>query len=128
MATVFISHRVADASEAEALANDIKAAGHEVWLDDWEINIGDSIVSKMNEGLAGSKYLVLCYSRSGIDAPWIGREWLSALARQLSGADIKLLPVVLTGGVPPAILADLQYADFTKNRAEALRSLLRAIR
>jgi len=128
MATVFISHRRADAAEAKSLASEIKAAGHQVWLDDWEINIGDSIVSKMNVGLGGSKYLVLCYSLYGAEAPWMGREWLSALARQLNGEDVKILPIVLTGGVPPAILADLQYADLTKNRPEALKSLLKAIR
>ncbi len=128
MATVFVSHRRSDASEAEALANDIRSAGHQVWLDDWEISIGDSIVAKMNEGLGDSAYLVLCYSKAGSEAPWIGREWQSALARQMNGLSVKILPVILTGGSPPAILADIQYVDLTKDRSAAVKSLLKAIR
>ena len=66
MASVFISHRRVDAAEAIKLAEEIKAAGHKVWLDDWEINIGDSIVGRMQEGLDQTAYLVLCYSSSSM--------------------------------------------------------------
>jgi hypothetical protein len=128
MASVFISHRRSDADEAEKLAQEIRAAGHNVWLDDWEINVGDSIVGRMQEGLQTSAYLVLCYSSSNVLAPWISREWFSVLARQMNGANVKILPVVLTGGIPPAILSDIQFADLTKNRAQAIKSLLKAIR
>ncbi len=51
MANVFISHRIKDNNEAANLAADIRDAGHDVWLDLWEINIGDSIVGRMKEGL-----------------------------------------------------------------------------
>jgi hypothetical protein len=85
MANVFISHRRSDDEESEDLAKEIKQAGHTVWLDVWEINLGDSIIERMNEGLEGAAYLVLCYSSSGVSSPWISREWMSALARQLDG-------------------------------------------
>jgi hypothetical protein len=128
MANVFVSHRRIDAALAEKLASDIKAAGHRVWLDDWDISIGDSIIQRMHEGLTGSAYLVLCYSDSGVDAPWINREWHSALARQLDGETVKLLPVRLSGGKPPAILADIQYADLVADWPDGVTRLLRAIR
>jgi hypothetical protein len=128
MANVFISHRRADAIQAERLANDIRSAGHKVWLDDWEINIGDSIVGRMQEGLEASAYLVLCYSGIGVAVPWVSREWMSALARQMSGSNVKLLPIVLSGGGPPAILSDIQYADLVADWDGGVRSLLRAIR
>ncbi|MCP3169064.1 toll/interleukin-1 receptor domain-containing protein [Myxococcus qinghaiensis] len=128
MANVFISHRSSDTAEAERLAQAVQAAGHKVWFDDWELNIGDSIVGRMNEGLEGAAYLVLCYSSSGVDSPWMSREWLSALARQMSGPGVKVLPVVLTGGKPPAILADIKYADLVKNWTHGVAELLRAIK
>ena len=120
--------RRADATDAEKLAAAIRQSGHTVWLDDWNIHIGDSIVGRMQEGLETSGYLVLCYSSNGIMAPWISREWMSALARQMNGANVKILPVVLTGGGPPAILADIQYADLTADWDIGLRQLLQAIR
>jgi hypothetical protein len=128
MSNVFISHRRADAQAAEKLAHEIKKAGHHVWLDDWEINVGDSILGRMQEGLQAACYLVLCYSDQGVTAPWISREWMSALATQMNTASVKVLPVVLTGGGPPAILSDIKYANLTANWQAGVEEILRAIR
>lgn len=127
MANVFISHRKVDAIPAEQLANEIKRAGHTVWFDEWEINVGDSIVAKVAEGLEGTHYLVLCFSSSGL-SEWVNREWMSTLARQLSGCNVKVLPILLTGGKAPAILADLKFADLVADWNKGVADLLKAIR
>lgn len=127
MAIVFISHRKADDEAAERLADELRSAGHDVWFDEWEIGLGDSIVARMDEGLRGAAYLVLCYSASGVMSPWISREWMSALARQLEGQGVKLLPVRLTNGEPPAILADLRYADLAGDWDSGMEALKRVL-
>ncbi|MGR9108741.1 MAG: toll/interleukin-1 receptor domain-containing protein [Gammaproteobacteria bacterium] len=127
MAHIFLSHRKADSAEAERLAKELQSAGHQVWFDEWEINIGDSIVERINEGLEGTAYLVLCYSTSGL-SPWVNREWMSALSRQLDGQPVKILPVLLTGGEAPAILKDIKYADLVQDWDRGVQALLRAIR
>jgi hypothetical protein len=126
MSNVFLSHRKVDAAESRRLAADITAAGHDVWLDEWAIDIGDSIVSRVQEGLVGASYLVLCCSASGT-SDWVDREWMSALARQLGQHDIKVLPVLLTGGKLPAILADVKFADLVADWSAGVAALLRAI-
>jgi TIR domain-containing protein len=128
VANVFISHRGADVLQAERLASELRAAGHQVWFDEWNIGLGDSIVERMNEGLEGAAYVVVCYSAAGVTSPWMGREWMAALARQLDGCGVKILPVRLTGGDPPAILADLKYADLVKDWDKGVSELLKAIR
>jgi hypothetical protein len=128
MANVFISHRVQDLAEAERLSREVEAAGHKVWLDEWEIGIGDSIVGEIQKGLQGSTYVVLCFSAAGVMSPWISREWMSTLARQLQGHPVKIRPVRLTGGEPPAILADLKYADLVADWTSGIASLLAAIK
>jgi hypothetical protein len=125
--TVFISHRSADSGDAERLAADLKARGHKVWLDVWEIAVGDSITQKINDGLEGSVFLILCLSEQGVLSPWMSREWLSGLARQLNGGNVKILPLRLTGGSPPAILADIKFADAVKDYATAFGELVGAI-
>jgi len=127
MANVFISHRAADISEALRLAGELRQAGHDVWLDEWVITVGDSIVERIDAGLDGAKYLVLCYSDAGVMSPWITREWMSALSRQLEGEHIKILPVRLTGRVAPAILADIKTADLQKDWETGMALLLRSI-
>jgi len=127
MAQVFVSHRKVDSILAERLAQEIEQAGHSVWFDEWTIGIGDSIVARVDEGLGGIGYLILCYSASGM-SDWVNREWMSALARQLSGHGVKILPVLLSGGKPPAILADIKYADLVADWKTGVQELLRAIR
>lgn len=128
MSNVFVSHRGNDTREAEHLAEELRDAGHRVWIDKWKIDLGDSIVERINEGLEGATYLVLCYSSSGVQTPWMGREWMSTLARQLNGEGVQILPIMLTGGKPPAILADVKYADLTQEWSAGVDELLKAIK
>ncbi len=128
MANVFISHRKADAPQVTRLATAIQAVGHRVWFDEWEITIGDSIVERVNAGLEGTHYLVLCCSAAG-SSPWVDREWMATLMRQLNGHRVKLLPVLLDeAGRLPAIIADLRYANLAADWERGLADLLRAIR
>ena len=127
MANLFICHRKADAASAERLARTLELSGHSVWFDEWNINVGDSIVARINEGLEGSHYVVLCYSASGMSG-WVNREWQSTLARQLSGHAIKLLPALLSGGDAPAILADIKYANLVADWDKGVQALLVSIR
>ena len=128
MGNVFISHRGGDIPQAEQLATEVQNAGHNVWLDEWEIEIGDSIVEKMNSGLSGSTYLIMCMSKDGVETQWMGREWYSTLAAQMNGHNVKLLPAILTGGEPPALIRDLKYANLAKDWNSELVKLLAAIR
>ncbi|MDD5392700.1 MAG: toll/interleukin-1 receptor domain-containing protein [Thiothrix sp.] len=127
-ANVFISHRKHDTELAERLSQTLEQAGHTVWFDEWEINLGDSIVERINQGLEGMSYLVLCYSSAGM-SPWVNREWMSTLHRQLSDQSVKILPILLSGnGKPPAILADIRHADLAKDWDKGVQALLKAIR
>lgn len=126
MANVFISHRKIDRDPVVRLAEEIRDAGHNVWLDEWRITVGDSIVARIEQGLNGANYLILCYSSSGMSA-WVDQEWMSTLARQLSGQSVKILPTLLTGGTPPAILADIKYADLVGDWGGGVRAILKAL-
>lgn len=127
MSVVFISHRSVDSKEAELLASEIRKVGHSVWLDLWEFNAGISIIDKINEGLSNASHLVLCYSKAGIDSPWMKKEWQAALALQLNNSAIDILPIRLSGGEPPAILADVYFLDFVDNWNKAMSKLLQKL-
>jgi hypothetical protein len=128
MASVFVSYRLADVMRARALAEAVRDVGHIVWFDEWKIDLGDSIVERISTGLTEAAYLVLCYSSSGVGSPWMSREWMSTLARQLDGQPVKVLPVRLTGGEVPAVLADIRYADLAADWDDGVQQLLTAIR
>ncbi len=129
MAKLFVSHRGVDAGPAERLASELRAAGHDVWLDAWEIEVGDSVVEKIDAGLTSADFLVLCLSvdADGVHTAWMLREWAPTLARQLAGHGVTILPVVLTGGELPAVLADIKTADLVADWPAGVRALLTAI-
>jgi hypothetical protein len=58
----------------------------------------------------------------------MSKEWMSALARQLEGYNIKILPVRLSGGRPPAIMAGIKYADLVGNWEHGMQDLIKALR
>lgn len=129
VAKVFVSHHKSDAEEARRLSRALLAAGHDVWFDEWEIEPGTSIVSGIDRGLVQSQYVIVCYSRDSVGSPWMNREWMSTLARQLSEHSVRILPVRLTGALaPPALLADIRYADLVADWDRGLAELIRAIR
>jgi hypothetical protein len=127
MAKVFVSYRGADQAEAERLSEALCARGHEVRIDVWDIGVGDSVIAWMDTGLRISEFLLLCYSDALSASPWMDREWMSALARQLEGENIKVLPVRLTGGTSPAILADIKYADLVADWQSGLDAICKAL-
>ena len=127
MAVAFISHRTCDAELAKKLAADLEARGHEARLDVLELEVGDSIIGWMGEAIGVADAVVLCYSAAGVQAPWMSREWLSALARQLNGEGIRVLPVRFPGSEPPPLLADLRYADAAEDWGRAVAELHRAL-
>lgn len=127
MPKVFISYRTPDRDRAQQLYAELQARGHDPWLDDKVILPGGSIVGAIDSGLMESRYVILCLSEDG-PSEWTDREWMSTLARQLMGLDVKLLPVLLSGGRLPAILADISYVDLTRDWQQGVDALCRAMR
>ena len=127
MAKVFVSYRSEDVDAARQLAVAVQARGHEVWFDEWEIKIGDSIIGKIDSGTEAIDFLILCYSGAGVHSPWMGREWMSTLARQLKGANVKILPVRFPGAEPPALLTDIKYIDLSVDWTSGIDQLCAAL-
>ena len=67
---VFLSHSSKDKIVVRGLAGQLRADGLRVWLDEWEIKLGDSIPAKIEEGLEHSRVLVLCMSANAFGSDW----------------------------------------------------------
>lgn len=59
---VFLSHNKADKAVARKVGAHLILSNIDVWFDDWEIQAGDSIPGKLNEGLADFDAFVLLWS------------------------------------------------------------------
>jgi len=114
---VFISHTYKDHDFVLQLVEKLKKDGIDVWFDEWELTVGDSIVQKINEGLEKSSFLIVVLSEHSVRSKWVQRELNSTLARQLGRDHNVILPVLLEldfEDVPP-LLRDIYGAKFDRN-------------
>ena len=75
MSSVFLSYSSNDKPLAERLALDLSNRGIKVWLDEWEIVVGDSISQKIQEGLRQCQFVAIILTRNSIASGWVEKEW-----------------------------------------------------
>jgi hypothetical protein len=126
---IFISYSHSDKKFVNRLTIDLENFGIKVWIDEKEIDVGDSISKKVEEGISGSDYFCLVISRHSVNSEWVEREYRTALNAQLSsGTTPKILPLLIQGVELPLLLKDIKYADFSKRYKSGLTRLLNAIK
>src|SRR5688572_21303877 len=90
---VFLSHASPDKSTyVEPLAKALSDHSVSFWLDSQEIKWGDDIVRRMNDGLRGTKYAVLCLSANFVNRPWPENELSAILSLQNAAGQKRVLP------------------------------------
>lgn len=90
---VFISHASEDKdSVVRPLALALKNKGINVWYDEFELKIGDSLRRKIDQGLSRSKFGIVVISRSFIKKGWTNYELDGLMTKAISGQQT-LLPI-----------------------------------
>jgi hypothetical protein len=91
---LFISHASEDnEAVARPLAAALKERGWTVWLDDFELTVGDSLSERIEQGLATSRFGVVVLSPAFFAKAWPQRELRGLNARELSARSKVILPV-----------------------------------
>ena len=128
---IFLSHTGVDKPFVRRLRTDLLAHGvPRVWLDEAEIDIGDSLIAKIDEGMKLSRYIAVVLSKKSIDAPWVKKELDVAMNREITSGEVVVLPLLYEPCELPEFLKGKMYADFSKpDEYEAmLAKLLRRLR
>lgn len=90
---VFISHASEDkGTVARPLADLLRARGLEVWLDENELKLGDSLREKIDHGLSNSRYGVVILSKSFFGKDWPIKELNGLASLEVNGRKV-ILPV-----------------------------------
>ena len=125
MSSIFLSHSHADKPFARKLAADLRKAGHAVWIDEAEINIGDSLIEKIREGLDQVDFVAAILSSASIASPWVTRELDIASNREIKEMRVVVLPLLLEQVELPGFLKGKFYGDFTNtSRYDEMLALL----
>ena len=122
---VFVSHSSQDKEFVRRLINDLKAHDLEVWFDETNIRVGQSIPEQISLGLKDADYLIIVISNNSVESNWVSAELNSAIMRSYSDKGGVIIPVRLDDSAIPMLLSHLKYANFRESYDEGLSELLR---
>lgn len=124
---VFISYSHQDKVFAKSLAINLVQKKTLVWLDDWEISAGESLIEKIQSAIQTAAALIVILSKASIDSVWCKKEIVAGIQRELEEKKILVLPVLLETCEVPLFLRDKKYADFRINFDVGLQEVIAAI-
>jgi hypothetical protein len=124
MTQVFLSHSSKDKTSVRRLAYDLRERGIEVWLDEWQINVGDSISQKIEMGIDESGFIAIWLTKSAVQSGWVEREWRAKFSQEVTAGRPIILPLLAEDVPIPVLLRDKLYADFRNDYHRGLEQLL----
>ncbi len=115
---VFLSHSSKDKAVVRAIAERLRADGLRVWFDNWELHPGDSIPSKIEEGLEHSRVLVLCLSAHAFGSDWAQLESGTFRFRDPLNRERRFIPLRLDAAPIKGSLAQFLYVNWLPEEYE----------
>ncbi|MBI3013861.1 MAG: toll/interleukin-1 receptor domain-containing protein [Candidatus Tectomicrobia bacterium] len=124
---LFISYSHADKDFVDRLATQLVAHKVNVWLDRWEMHVGESIIDRIQRAIMDASALLVILSPESVESEWCKKELNSGLIRELEERQIVVLPVLVRDCTIPMFLREKLYADFRTNFDDGLRTILEAV-
>lgn len=117
---IFLSHNSADKDFVRRLAVDLNYFGLDGWLDEWELEVGDSLHASLANALEKCKYVAVVISKSFNESQWCCDELHQALTREKRIKEKVVLPLLVDNVTPPGFIEDRLYLDFGNNYFNSL--------
>lgn len=96
---VFVSHASEDKDRfVRPLAEALRVGSINVWYDEWELEVGDRLVERINDGLARSRFGVVVPSPAFFAKNWPRAELQALATLEMKDGRDRLLPVWLDLG------------------------------
>ena len=111
--TVFLSHSHTDKAFARSLAGRLRECLIDVWLDEAELRVGDSLLGSLMNSIEKVDFVLIVLSPASIRSQWVREEFNAAMSRQIAERRIGVLPLLKKKCRIPSFLRDRVYADFT---------------
>jgi hypothetical protein len=124
---IFISYSHADEAFARELATRLVENNAHVWIDSWELNVGDSLIDRIQSAIQDASALLVILSKASVESEWCKRELNTALVRELEEKKVIVLPVLKEDCSIPPFLREKKYADFRREFDAGFDDLLSAV-
>lgn len=124
---IFISYSHQDKAFVTNLAQMLVAARHNIWIDQWELNAGDSIIEKVQDAVGEADALLVILSSSSVSSEWCKKELRTALHREINEAKTLVIPCIIDDCKIPLFLQEKMYVDFRTDKGQAFALLDRSL-
>jgi len=111
---LFLCHSHKDKRFVRRLSNDLSLLSIAVWLDEWQLTVGDSLHECIGAALEKAAYVGVVLSPDSVRSRWCQAELDQALTREKRTGDKVVLPLLYKGVQIPAFLEGRFYLDFGK--------------
>lgn len=108
---IFISHSSRDKAAASQLATNLNFCSIDVWLDDWELEVGQSLTDEIAKAMDDSRFIAILITENYNKTIWTKTEYKKALAREQRENRTVMLPLIVGKGQIPDFLEDKIYID-----------------
>ena len=112
---VFISHSHEDKRFVRSLAARLRRNRIKVWIDEAEIQHGDSLIEKLRAAIDRVDILLAVISPASIRSRWVQKEIDIAMNQEIKRRKVKVIPVLRKSCKLPGFLEGKLYADFTNS-------------
>lgn len=124
---IFISYSHSDSAFVDRLGALLFKQQVPVWLDRWELNVGDSLVRRVEQAITDAAAVIFVLSKASVESDWCRRELSAGLVRELEEKKVIVLPLLLEGCPVPLFLREKKYADFRTDFDTGFRDLVNAL-
>lgn len=124
---IFVSYSHENKDFVQKLAANLVRHNTHVWVDTWELSVGDSIVNRVQDAIKSASALLVVLSKASVTSEWCKRELSAGLVRELEEKQVIVLPLLLEDCDVPVFLKEKMYADFRSDFDLGLTSVLDAI-
>ncbi|QOG03469.1 toll/interleukin-1 receptor domain-containing protein [Flavobacterium sp. MDT1-60] len=125
--SIFISYSHKDKDFVDKLGIKLVEKRIKVFIDRWEMKLGDSITNKIQDAITDASFLMVILSKSSIASDWCKREITTGLMLELEKRRIVVLPLLIEDCDIPLFLRDKFYADFRSSFDNGLATILESL-
>lgn len=112
---IFLSHSSRDKEAAINLATTLNFCALDVWLDDWELEVGQSLTDEISKAMDESRFIAILITENYNKTVWTKTEYKKALSREQKEQRTVMLPLIVGEADIPDFLEEKIYIDLRKD-------------
>ncbi len=125
--SVFLSHNSEDKPLVREIGKILELHGLKVWIDEAEIKFGDSLIQKISDGINSVDCLLAFISENSVSSFWVKKELGLAVTKEITTAELKVIPIILDNCQIPFFLSDKLYLKYNGSVVQTTKTLLESL-